>query len=339
MNPNLAAPLLLAAALSLACPRSDAGAGPGGPPPAPAVEVHTMETAEQEVFSDYLATLTARRSVTVFSQVPGYVAAIAARPGAEARAGQTLLTIESRAEQASLENLQATREAQAAALGLARSRLEGQVEQAQAGLKATLALIDSQKARLGYFQILAPFAGVVGHFPVKVGDLVTPATPLTSVTQVGGLEAEVWVPLEKARLVTPSSLVRLLDGRGQALGESLVTFVAPRADAATQLVLLKAAFGAQAGLRPDEVVKARVVWRKEPGLALPASSVQRQAGQAFAFVVESQETGLTVRRVPVQLGVLLGKDYAVTAGLDAGQQVVVSGVQLVQDGVRVELKR
>lgn len=324
------------------------------PPAAPkpvAVKALTLAPGPVEDTSDYLATLTSKRSVTLHPQVSGTVRAIWVKSGDVVKAGAVLLTVDAAAESAALRNLEATQESLAATAAFAKERkarteaLRGdgivsqqetdqarsQAEQAEAGLRAAQASVASQKARLGFYAITAPFDGVVGHLPVKVGDLVTPATPLTSVTQSGGLEAELLVPVERASSVGPESRVRLLDTKGAVLAESAVSFVAPKADLSTQLVLVKAPFEELPGLRADQLVKARVVFTTKEALSIPAGAVTRQAGQAFAFVVEDAHA----KRKPVSLGVLQADRYVVSQGLDAGQRVVVTALQHVSDGAEV----
>lgn len=347
--------LLFSALLFVACSKGGEEAPPAEPPVA--VRALTLESHPVEDTSDYLASLISRKAVNLHPQVQGYVRAINVTPGATVKAGTVLLSIDASAEAAALQNLVATRESQVVQAQLARERLEratslrgdGIVSQqdadaaraaadtAEATLRATDALIASQRARVGFFSIVAPFDGVVGNFPVKVGDFVQPGTPLTSLTADAGLEAEVWVPVEKATQLTPQSLVRLVDSDGKALAESPVVFVSPRADPASQLVLIKAAFATSEGLRADQLVRGRVVWNASPGLTVPAAAIQRQAGQAFAYVVGGEGAAKTVTRVPVTLGALQGRDYVVVGGVEAGQRVVVTSVQHLHDGSVVQL--
>jgi hypothetical protein len=126
--------------------------------------------------------------------------------------------------------------------------------------------------------------------------------------------------------------VRLLAQDGRALAQQPVAFVSPRTDPGTQLVLLKAQFDALAGLRADQIVRARVIFKVAPGLLLPTRAVTRQAGQTFAFVVDAKNVA---HRVTVSLGALQDNAYVVSAGLQAGQKIVVSGLQMVSDGASV----
>lgn len=351
--------LVAALVVAAACSKPPEN-GPGAPPPPSPVSVITLAPKPIEERSEYLATLTSRRAVSLYPQVSGYVRTITAKPGSTVAAGALLVQIDAAAEQASLDNLVATRESLVASASFANDRqarsklLRGdgivsqqdadqarvQADQAEASVRATDALISSQRARLSFFNILAPFSGIVGNVPVKVGDFVGPSVLLTSVTQDAGLEAEVWVPAERSTSLTPTSQVQLLDASGAVLAKSPVVFVSPRVDPATQLVLLKGAFETLPSLRPDQVVRARVAWNSVEALAVPTASVFRQAGQAFVYVVEHGDAGpgLHARRVPVSLGALVGSEYVVTRGLSAGQQVVISGVQQISDDSPVELQ-
>lgn len=352
--------LLLSSLVLLACNRAAAGAEASPPPAEPPVQVQalTLATHSVEDTSDYLASLVSRRAVNLHPQVQGYVRSIAVTPGTTVKAGTVLLQIDASAEQASLQNLVATRESLVVQSSHARQRLDrastlrtdgivsqqdadaarAAVDQSEASLRATDALIASQRARVGFFSIVAPFDGVVGHFPVRLGDFVMPTTPLTSLTADAGLEAEVWVPVEKARTLSPASLVRLLDEQGAPIAESAVVFVSPRADPQSQLVLIKAAFSSSQGLRADQLVRGRVVWNASPGLTVPATAIQRQAGQPFGYVVKGEGAALTVTRVPVSLGAQHGAEYVVAQGLEAGQRLVISGVQKLHDGSAVQVQ-
>ena len=354
----LACSALLSACWALLAACGAKAAPDMAPAPAVPIEAQTLSPHVLEESSEYLATLSSRRAVTLYPRVSGYVRKIHVSPGQSVRATTPLLVVDPAMEQASLANLVATRASLAASAAYTRDQLQRQqtlradgivsqqdldqaratAQQAEATLRAADAQIASQRARLGQFQILAPFHGIVGDIPVKLGDFVSQTSVLTSVTEDALLEAYVSVPVERAADLTPDSRIRLLAHDGATLGEQSIGFVSPRADPATQLLLLKASFPALPRLRPDQLVRARVVWSRRDGLSLPTSAVMRQAGQYFAFVVEDARSGPVVRRVAVSLGGLHGNDYAIERGLEPGQKIAVTGLRQLADGARVSLK-
>jgi RND family efflux transporter MFP subunit len=209
---------------------------------------------------------------------------------------------------------------------------------AAADLKASEASMRAQASQLQFFTVAAPFAGVVGDVPVKLGDLVTTATKVTTVDQNDMLEAYINVPVERARDLGPESRVELLDGRGAKVGESALTFVADQANVDTQSVLIKGVFANAGALKALQMVRARVVWSVKPGVLLVTTAVMRQSGQTFAYVAEGDVAGPTAKQRSITLGAIEGNEYVVTAGLSPGERVIVSGIQKVRDGATVTPK-
>ncbi len=120
--------------------------------------------------------------------------------------------------------------------------------------------------------------------------------------------------------------------------EILRSYRAPRADPRTQLVEVKAAFRNTVGLRPSELVRARLVYSTRQALQLPALAVVRQSGQPFALVVTEKEGQTVVERRPVQLGALGEMAYVVESGLKEGERVAVTSLQALRHGAPVKVK-
>lgn len=348
--------LAAAAALAGAC-GGPAGARSGGPPAVP-VEAVVLREKPVEQATEFVGTVKSRRSTNVQPQVEGFVTRILVRSGDAVRPGTPLMQIDPRMQEAavaSLESLRASREAdlryakQEAArtqtLVEAGAASRSELEQAQtrlataeAQLLAAEALLREQRVALAYHTVTAPTAGVVGDVPVRVGDRATKSTTLTTLDQSAGLEVYVSVPVQEAEHLKLGLPVHLLDGEGRPIATCAVSFVAPSVEPGTQSVLAKAQLPEAAGLRPDQFVRARIVWTEAPALTVPFVSVNRINGQYFAFVAESGEGGATVaRQRAVELGAVVGNDYVVKSGLKAGEKLIVSGIQKIGDGAPVAI--
>jgi RND family efflux transporter MFP subunit len=347
----------MALALSGGACKPKEAAGEPATPPTP-VEVIVLQERPVRSTSEYLATLSSRSSVALYPQVVGHVSRILVKPGEQVQAGQALVQIDPSQQQATLDQLAAARRLKEATARFAEdraqraARLAGEgllsqqdAEQAKserdaavADVSAADAQLAAQAAQLRFFKITAPFAGTVGDVPIKLGDLVTTATKVTTVDQNAMLEAYVFVPVERAADLTPGSLVELLDARGAVAASSPVTFVSDQASADTQSVLVKGLFPNPTALKAAQMVRARVVWSTRPGLTLPTLAVVRQSGQPFAFVAAREGAGAVARQHAVTLGAVDGNDFVVTSGLAPGDQVIVSGVQKLRDGAPVAPK-
>jgi RND family efflux transporter MFP subunit len=352
--------VLLACFFISACGGDQTAQGPGGGPGAfPPMEVKTvvLEATPIAQSSEFVATVRSLRSTTVQPQVDGIVRQVMVRAGDRVGAGQPLIQIDPDKQQATntvTESQRASREADLAyakqqltrmqklyeAGAVSRAELE-QAETAHKNAEAQLAAVQSQirenQVELQYYRVTAPSAGVVGEVVVRQGDRVTPSTVITTIDAPEGLEAYVNVPLERARDLRPGLLVELLDSDGQVIASNPITFIAPRADDATQSVLVKATLRQMPpGIRVMQYVRARVVWSNDPALAVPVVAVSRLAGQHFVFVAEQGEQGVVARQKPITVGEVAGENYVVTGGLMPGERVIVSNVQKLGDGAPVK---
>jgi RND family efflux transporter MFP subunit len=324
--------------------------------PAMGVEVVTLKERPVEETTEYIGTVKSRRSTTIQPQVEGFLTRIVARSGDRVQQGALLMEIDAARQQAAVANLEAQRSAREADVAYwkqqtdrLRTLLEAgavsqqEYDQAAATLRsgeAQLAAIDQQireqQVELGYHRVVAPTSGVVGDIPVRVGDRVTQATVLTTIDDNQGLEIYIQVPVQQAPSLRVGLPVRVVDDRGQEITETKVTFVAPSVDPQTQTVLAKAALTTPGIFRTDQFVRVRVVWRSSPGLTVPIVAVTRINGRFFAFVAEPGQNGMTIaRQRALEVGPIAGNDYLVTKGLSPGEQLIVSGVQKIGDGMPV----
>lgn len=215
-------------------------------------------------------------------------------------------------------------------------RAEREVQQAQAEA-------ERQQVQLQFFQVTAPFAGIVGDVLVRQGDYVTPQTVLTTLTQTQALELNLNIPLQRAPQLRIGTPVQILDSRGEVIGSSQISFIAPEANAATQSVLAKALLENPAGqLRSAQFVRTRVIWEKRPALLVPVTAVARLGAQTFVYTVQTTEPpaegmppGAVAVQRPVQLGSIYGNSYEVLEGLEANEPIVLSGLQKIRDGAPI----
>ncbi|ADO74505.1 efflux RND transporter periplasmic adaptor subunit [Stigmatella aurantiaca] len=346
------------------CGKKDAAAqgGPDGgsaqAKPVP-VEVVKLQPGPMRDTQDYLGTLISRTSVTVYPQATGYVQSIDVKPGQRVEAGQILIQVDPREGRALLESVQAQRASAQANLDLAQRSLQrseqlvreglmsrqeydqsvAQAKAAEASARAASAQLTAQAVQLGFTHVKAPFDGIVGDIPVKVGDFISPQTVVTSVDQSQALEVSVALPAQRVTSVrVGETRVEVLGDKETPVASATVFFVAPNPDPQTQLVEIKAAFKNEAGLLAGQRVPVRVVFDVHDALRMPAYAVARQSGQSFAWVVASGDGGTVAQRRPVTLGDISDNAYEVREGLKSGEQVVVTGLQILQNGQAIEPK-
>lgn len=339
------------------------GAGCGGKqaatdaaPPAVAVTVQVAQAVAIPDTSEYLATLKSRHSAAISPQVEGMVTRIFVKSGDKVAAGARLLLIDPLKEQAAVKSQEATRQSKLANLQYADDQLQrtkklyeaGVIAQqnlvaaqtardaAEADLKSLDAQVKQEQVQLHYYEVAAPMSGIVGDIPVHVGDRVTVATVLTTVDEPGSLEAYINVPVERSKDVRMGEGVALVDGAGNVVASSRITFISPQVETDSQSILVKAEIGnTSRALRTSESIRARITWGTRDGPVVPVLAVQRINGQFFAFVAEKGDKGEVARQRMLRVGDTVGNNYAVLEGIKPGERVIVSGTQFLTDGAAI----
>ena len=347
----------LLAALLFATACGDSKGAKAAAPQAMPVQVQTAKFQKVDDTTDYVATLKSRDSALVMPQVEGIITQIFVHSGQRVGAGAPVMQIDPAKQQATVNSQEHARVAQLAQLKWAQQnydRVSGlanagvvskqELDQARATLDAAEAQLHSleaqvreQQVQLHYYQVVAPRAGIVGDVPVRVGDRVLTTTTLTTVDRPGSLEAYIYVPVEKSAQLKRNLPVQIVDGSGNMLATSRITFISPQVDTTTQTVLAKATIAnSKDSLRTAQFIRARVIWGSQEKPVVPVVAVSRIGGLYFAFVAEAdQKGGYVVHQKPLQIGQIVGNNYVVLDGVKPGDKVVVSGTQFLIDGVPV----
>jgi len=332
-------------------------APPAAPPPqATPVTVAPVALTSVASSDSYVATIKSRRSATIQPQVDGNLTRILVTSGQAVKAGQTLMQIDPLKQLATVQQ-QAGSQAQSNATYLFnKGDVERQRKLFEAGIiskqaydtavqsfqsskgayDATAAGTATQKQQLAYYQIRAPFSGIVGDIPVHLGDYVSPTTALTTVDENSGLEAYIFVPTERASLLKLGLPVDILDTAGKVLAHTSITFLSPQVDPTLQGILVKAAVPASAQIRNLQIVNARITWNSTPKPTVPVLAITQIGGQAFVYLAAQRGPGYAAHLVPVTVGDAIGNDFPILSGLKPGDQVILSGLQFIGEGAPVK---
>jgi len=213
------------------------------------------------------------------------------------------------------------------------------IAQYQNDTKQAGEIFSEQRAQLRYYDVSAPFAGVAGDIPVKVGDYVSPSTQLMTITVNQPLEAYIYVPVEKSSKLRTGMSVELIAPDGRELGPSNIFFVAPGAEGTDQTILIKAEYAnSDSKIRAGEHGQARIVWSQDSGLWIPATAVTQLAGQNFVFVTKQENGQWSAHQIPVKLGEPTNSKYPVVEGITADDELIVTGTQNLFDKMPITIK-
>jgi multidrug efflux system membrane fusion protein len=337
----------------------------GGASGAQPVSVRSARVQDIRVVVNAIGSLAASNTAVVRTQVSGVLQSIQFQEGQQVKAGQLLAQIDPRAFAATAAQAEGalardTAQLDNARVDLARykdllakdavpkQQLDTQaalVRQLEGTVKVDQGALDSAKLQLSYTKVVAPISGRVGLKQADLGNVVQPgdANGLVTVAQtrpialVFAIPAS-QVPLLQKRLAAKQALtVQAWDKNGSTqLATGVVSTMDNAIDASTDTIKVKAVFPNQDDtLFPNQSVGVRLqLDTLKQTLSVPQAAVLRGSQGFYVYVVEADNTVST--RV-VKPGVVDGDWMAVEGPLQAGEKVVVDGVDRLRNGAKVEV--
>lgn len=328
-----------------------------------AVGVATAGPGDVAIALNELGTVTPLATVTVRTQIAGILQQVAFTEGQMVRRGDFLAQVDPRPYQALLEqnegNLARDQATLAnAQLDLARyQKLNSQdsiarqtvdtaaatVRSAQGTVKADQAAIDTQKLNLTYCHITSPVDGRVGLRQVDQGNYVTTgdANGIVVVTSLQPISViftlpEDSIPAVQKRTRAGATLPVAAWDRGDVakLADGTLLTLDTQIDATTGTVKARASFPNQdLALFPQQFVNAHLlVDTLHAPVMVPNAAVQRGSPGTFVYLVAADDT-VSVRKVTT--GPSDATSTSVSAGLAAGDRVVVDGADRLHEGAKV----
>lgn len=321
---------------------ASAEGGAGGPPAMPPMPVDVDTARRQSVVDAVRATgrIEALQAIELRPDEQGRVTQILFREGQSVAAGTPLVKIDDAMLKAQAERARADRDlaiqqlervrrlrAQNAAPAADLERAEANARSSEAGL----ALLELQIERT---TVRAPFAGAVGQRYVSVGDYVTTSNRLLTLQTVNPQRVVIEIPERYAVQLRPGQTVEFgIAAQAGRTYRARVDFIDPVVQNENRTIVVKASAPNPGGLlKPGMFVEARLATTtRANAIVVPEDAVQplRSANIVWAVV-----DGKASRRV-VQLGVRSTGLVEVLSGVQAGETVVVGGLERMGEGMPV----
>ena len=341
------------------------------PPSPPDVAVAAVVAQTVPVTSEWIATLDGYVNAQVRPQVSGYLIKRTYHEGAVVRKGDVLFEIDPRPFEAALAQAQARLgEAQAqvgrterdlerdrplaAQRAIAQSQLDNDIQAnlaAQAAIKSAAAAIDTARLNLGFTKVTSLIPGVAAIATAQIGDLVGPATLLTTVSQIDPIKA--YFPLGEQDYLrmagringrtaskqpwTGGTGLTLLLADGSVYPQHGSFLAADREiDPKTGTIRISAIFpNPTHTLRPGQYGRVRAETETLDGAILVPQRAVTELQGSYQLRIVTPDNHVATRTV--KLGERVGNRWIVAEGVKPDERVVVEGAQ-TRDGTVVNPK-
>jgi membrane fusion protein, multidrug efflux system len=358
--PGLTATALLAALAG--CHAGNAGPQQA-PPPAPQVSAATVDVRPIHEWQEFTGRLQAVESVEVRPRVSGYVESVHFDEGSRVEAGDVLFRIDARPFQAAVDRLVAEHERAEAQLALAVSNREraarlfekNAISQeefdslttakaiAAAELASVAAALEAARLDLEFTTVEAPIDGRVSNALVTAGNLVDSATLLTTLVSDDPIYAYFYADehsylqfmegQDAASAQSAEVHVGLINEEGYP-HEGRLDFLDNRVDPESGTIRGRAVLDNAGGqFTPGLFVRLKLVSPEMQTVALVDDrAIGTDLDQKYVLVLDEQDVA---QYRAVETGPLVDDLRVVTRGLEAGERVIVNGLQRVRPGVTV----
>lgn len=336
------------------------------PPPPPEVQVASVEQKDVPIYGEWVATLDGYVNADIRPQVTGYLMKQNYQEGMMVHKGEVLFEIDPRPFQAALQQTQgqqAQAEAQrgkteldvqrdtplAKQSAIPQAQLDNDI-QANAAAKATVdaakAQVEQARLNLEFTKVRSLVNGIAGLAKGQIGDLVSPTTVLTTVSQVQPIKAyfsvseQEYLPFASRisevvsgkRVAGKNKTLELILADGSVYPSKGSILLADRqVDQKTGTIRFAAAFDNPSGiLRPGQFARVRFPTSLAKGaLLVPQRAVTETQG-TYSVVIVTPDNKATIR--PVNVAQTVGDMWIIKEGVKPSDRVIVEGFQKVREG-------
>lgn len=364
MRPELGRLALFALTAALgACTR-----GPAPAPGAPPVSVAAVVKREVEDWDEFTGRFEAVEKVDLRPRVSGYIQRVALQEGREVRQGDVLFVIDPRPYEAVLARAQAELERARTSAGLAASevaRAQGmatsqaisreELDQrtaaqadAEAGIRAAEAAVEAARLDVGFTEVRSPISGRVSRAEVTAGNLVSGETLLTTVVSLDPIyvyfDGDERAYLKYGKLAREGSRPSSRDARNPVVmgladetgypHRGVMDFVDNALDPSTGTIRARAVFSNRdRRFTPGLFARLRLIGSgKYEATLIQDKAVGTDQDRKFVYLLGADST---VQYRAVRLGRVIDGLRVVESGLNAGDMIVVNGLQRVRPGSKV----
>ena len=289
-------------------------------------------------------------------RVGGKVIARQVEIGSVVKRGQLLMQIDPRDLQLSQSQANASVNAAASNLSLAKAEYERYRELRQknfvsqavldakeAAYKSALANHEQSNAALNiatnqnsYANLVADADGVVTALQAEAGQVVAAGTPVVQLARTGEKEARISIPEDQVEMVRQVKEMQVRIWANQALVlRGQLRELSPVADPATRTYTAKISIpNAPPEVRLGMTATVRFITKADKNLIrLPLTALLNEKNQTSIWVIENG----AVKSVPVQVGGVMGNEVVIASGVNAGQMIVTAGVNTLRAGQKVNV--
>lgn len=285
----------------------------------------------------------ADENVSLSSEMPGTVTQIHVKVGDEVSKGQVLAETDARAINQQMSDLQTNLDLATQVFNKQKNLwdqkigTEIQYMQAKANKESLEKKMGTLQEQLRMSKIISPISGTVDAVNVKVGQAIAPGIPAINVINFSNLKVKADVAETYASRVKKGNEVQVIFPDMKDSITAKVNFASRAINALNRTFAVEILLDNSKEYHPNMVAKLKIndYSSPTPEVVVPVKYIQRGTTESYVFVVSNNKA--------VKKTVQIGREYnglaEITSGLNAGDQLITAGYDLVNDGDAVTVRK
>lgn len=309
-----------------------------------AVQVITAQRSTYNADLQYTGTFKPFKETNFGAESQGRLTEVYIQEGDYVKAGQLiakindeLLTVKLAAEQAQLEKAKVDLERQKN-LSKDNATTDAMLKQMELGYALAQTAVSSTQKQIAMTRILAPISGVITMKTFEKGSIVSPGVPLGTITDVSQLKLEVLIPENQINTIKKGNKIMVeTDVYPDQKFTGAVNLIAVKGDQNHnfKVEVLVANKNANKPLKAGMFATIQANSSQQvTNFLIPRTAVVNQNGETKVFITQN---GIAVAKT-VQTAGFVGDNMAISSGIDEGEQVIITGVNNLKDGITIKIK-
>jgi len=337
MRPPLAAVVLIACSVLVACGRKESVVEVSKPSEGPLVHGIVAEGKSRSVFEEVVGSVRAKSVASIEAKVSGRIAKMHVDLGQRVTKDQILAEIDAKEVKAQYDRAVANRDQAQRDYKRFADLLQKQITSRQefdaveARYRVAEAALRESESMLGYVEVRSPFDGVVVKKLADTGDFAAPGKPILQIENPEKLRFEADVPEALINTVRSGAPVDVVISSLPAPLHGTVSDISPSADLVSRTFLVRVELPGEKGCKAGQFGRALFPTGTYSSIGVPSSAVVLRGQMEMVFIDDGGKARLRL----VKTGKRFGDDVELLSGVSPGERIITDHARDLNDGQAV----
>ncbi|MFN4914969.1 MAG: efflux RND transporter periplasmic adaptor subunit [Sphingomonadales bacterium] len=307
------------------------------------VETEVIEAGAFETYLNIEGKADAEQSTIATAQLPGTVTRVMVKPGDAVAAGQALAYMDNSTlkqsrgqieQQLSFANTLFEKQKRLWQQGVGTEIQYLSAKNQKEALEKNLATLDAQ---LSMYVVKAPISGTVESVDTKIGQAAAPGIPMFKVVNLSNIKVVADVAESYSGKINKGDKVEVIFSDINKTVESTISFASRVIDPLNRSFRIEIRLSGVSDVKPNMLAKLKIAdYRNNKAVSVPTNAITAGVDEKYVMVKTTQNGKQIASKRQIKTGHTGESRTEILEGIKAGDEVIVTGFQELNDGQIIE---